>query len=376
VTNTTSNDFLSFLWDETTPLEPIKLPESGGISGMAGPWSCSITFRFWHDQTIVKEDLETVNGAYLGNKSFTTGAFYYFKTYDAANTIAKLVGKQFGPNTVWRWEIRTADIVNIDDEMRAKFGEVLTYEVNVTSLLAKKSRHELHMVALPSAVQAIALLGGILKQPVFDYETLRVDPKVIDYNYQMEVIGNDAIYEDTVLWRARKELWAALGENDPKKYTVAQGGKFDTLSTILARCLNIVYRPTTIWARLVNVPDPRLEATSNKEDDEGNKKHLTLPVVAQMWKDKTACLADLDIMPKTNASVNGTNGHNANGLIVPSMWADYPGDWKNTVREIIKDYTGKPKPVMQKALEARQDELLSNYGASPADFMAWADHTS
>lgn len=374
-TTNTGTDFLSFLWNDNTPVEPIKLPESGGIQGMAGLWSCSVIYRIWHDQTIVKEDLETANGAYLGNKSFPTGAFYYFKTYDAGNAIAKLVGKQFGPNTVWRWEIPTANIVNIDDEMRAKFGEVLTYEVNVTSLLSKKNRHELHMVTLPSAIQAVALLGGFIKQIIFDYETLRIDPKSIDYNFQMDTIGNDAIYEDTVLWRARKDIWAALGENDPKKYTVAQGGKFDTLSATLGRCLNIVYRPTTVWARIVNVPDPRMEATSNNTDDEGNKKHLSLPVIAQMWKDKAACLADLDITPKATATASTANGQ-TNGLTIPSMWADYPTDWKTTVREILSAYAGKPKPVIQKELESRQTELLTNYGASPTDFLAWAEHVN
>lgn len=371
-----STDLLSFLWNETTPAETVKLPEGNiGIQGMVGPWSCSICFRFWHDQSIVKEDLAASNGNYLGNKSFPSGAFYYFKSYDAANSVAKLVGKQFGPNTVWRWEIPTTDIVNIDEEMRSKFGEVLTYEVDVVSLLSKKNRHPLHMVTLPSAVQAVALLGKLIQQPIFDYESLRIDPKSIDHAYQMETIGNDAIYENTVLWQARKDLWAALGETDPKKYTVAQGGKFDTLSIALGRCLNIIYRPTTIWARLVNVPDPRVDATSNKEDEEGNKKHLTLPVVAQMWKDKAECLSELDIAPKTTAPTSNANGH-TNGLVIPAMWVDYPADWKNTVREILATYAGKPKPVIQKALEGRQDELLTNYGASPADFLAWAEHVN
>lgn len=371
----TNNDFLSFLWNDTTPVEPVKLPEGNTGQGMAGAWSCNLCYRFWHDQPIVKEDLAIANGHYLGNKSFPSGAFYYFKNYDAANAVAKLVGKQFGPNTTWRWEIPTADILNIDDDMRAKFGEVLTYEVDVVSLLAKKNRHALHMVTLPSAVQALALAGGQISKPIFDYESLRIDPKNVDYNYQMETIGNDATYEDTVLWRARKEIWAALGESDPKKYTIAQGGKFDTLSATLGRCLNIIYRPTTVVARLVNVPDPRADAVSNKEDEEGNKKHLTLPVVAQVWKDKSDCLSDLDITPKAAAPADNGNGH-TNGLVVPAMWAEYPADWKNTVREILSAYSGKPKPMIQKALEGRQDELLTNYGASPTDFLTWADHAN
>jgi hypothetical protein len=371
----TTSDPFAFLWGDAQLPEPIKLPESGGIQGFAGQWSCSVTFRFWHDQPIVKEDLDQANGAYLGNKSFPTGAFYYFKNYDAANKIGKLVGRQFGPNTVWRWEIPTSNILNIDDEMRSRFGDLMTYEVNVASLMAKKNRHELHMITLPSAVQAMAMLAGYIKTPIFDYESLRIDPKTVDYDYQMETVGNDAIYEDTVLWRARKDLWAVLGETDPKKYTVAQGGKFDTLSTVLASCLNIIYRPTNIYARLINVPDPRADATSNNTDDEGNKKHLTLPVVAQVWRDRTSCMSDLDIIEKATASnPNGHTNGKSTGLTIPAMWADYPGDWKNTVKEILNAYSGKPKPVIQKALEGRQEELLTNYGASAADFLAWADH--
>jgi hypothetical protein len=367
------NNPFDFLWGNDAILPPssdIKLPESGGTQGMAGEWSCQIVYRFWHDMDIADEDMASANGAYIGKNGFQTGAFHYFKTYDSANAVGKLLNKQYGPNTVWRWEIQTANIVNIDDELRAKFGETMSYEVSVSSLMSKKNRHELHMIALPSAIQALALMAGMMKEPVFDYESLRVDPAIVDEAYQEEIIGS-ATYENSKLWEMRKLIWAALGESDPKKYTVAQGGKFDTLSTTLAQCLNIIYRPTKIWARLTNVPDPRVDALSNREDDAGNRKRLTIPVTAQMWKTKEECLADLDITPSTGDSTT-TNGK-SNGPKVPAVWADYPSQWKENVQEILAAYSGKPKVVVQKALEGRAEELFTNYGATPEDYLAWSD---
>ncbi len=370
-----ANNPFDFLWGNDAvlpPSEEVKLPESGGIQGFAGEWNCQIVYRFWHDMDIVDSDMETagVNGAYIGKNSFTSGAFYYFKTYDSANALGKLLNKQYGPNTIWRWEIPTTGIINIDDEMRAKFNETMSYEVSVSSLMSKKNRHELHMIALPSAIQSLALMAGMMKDPVFDYETLRVDQEIMDEAYQEETIGG-ATYEHAKLWEARTAIWAALGESDPKKYTVAQGGKFDTLSTTLAQCLNIIYRPTKIWARLTNVPDPRIDALSNKEDDHGNRKRLTIPVVAQMWRSKEDCLADLDIAPSHGTNATTSNG--TSGPKIPAMWADFPNDWKDNVREIMNAYTGKPKVVIQKALEGRSEELSTNYGATPEDYLAWAD---
>jgi hypothetical protein len=372
-TPTTTDNAFAFLWgnDATMPPpEEVKLPESGGVSGMAGEWSCQIVYRFWHDMEIIESDLANVNGAYIGKSGGTTGAFHYFKTFNAGKQVTDLLSKQYGPDTVWRWEIQTANIVNFDDEMKAKFGDTMSYEIKVSSLMSKKNRHELHMIGLPSAIQSLALAVGLMKEKLFDYESLRVDPTMIDEAYQKELIGLENSYESSRLWKAREAIWAALGETDPKKYTVAQGGKFDTLSTTLAQCLNIIYRPTKIWARLSNVPDPRLEAVKSKQEEDGSHKRLNVPVIAQIWKTKAECFADLDITPKDGA----TTGKASNDLAVPEMWADYPAEWRNNVKEIMGAYAGKPMPVVQKALEARAEELLTQYGATPTDYVNWAAH--
>lgn len=364
-----------FLWKTTEPTaNAVKLPESGGVAGFAGQWACNMVYRFWSG-----EKLEDYNQTYAAKRATNNGAFYYFHTQEAASVAGKAVGQEYPPNIIWRWETPVATIVNImDEETRGRFGDVITQEVNVATLMSKKQRHELHMITLPSAIQALALLGGLISSKIFDYESLRVDPDVIDDAYQARVIGNgDAGYENSELWQARIQLWKALGENNAKTYTLNQG-KFDANSEMLRACLNIIYQPTTLWARLVTVPDPRVDATYGEES-----KRLTLPIVAQIWKDRGQMMKDLDIIHEpTTAHANGngsvakvaqptSNGTNGNGLHVPAAWNGYTEDWKNYVREVIKPFSGKPQPVIVSELKKMDGELQQNYSATADEFIAW-----
>lgn len=373
-----STNAFDFLWKTTEPTATAtKLPESGGVSGFAGQWTCNVVYRFWS-----AEKLEDYGQSYAAKRATNSGAFYYFHTQEAASVAGKAVGQEYPPNTIWRWETPVSTIVNImDEETRGRFGDVITQEVNIATLMSKKQRHELHMITLPSAVQALAIFGGLISSKVFDYESLRVDHDVIDDAYQARVIGNgDAGYENSELWQARIALWKALGENNAKAYTLNQG-KFDAKGEALRMCLNIIYQPTTLWARLVTVPDPRVDATYG---DEG--KRLTLPIVAQIWKDKADMMKTLEIEDKPAvAHVNGngsngsaakvvqpaSNGMNGNGLHVPAAWAGYVEDWKNYVREVIKPFAGKPQPVIASELKKMDNELQQNYSATADEFIAW-----
>lgn len=363
----TGNVF-DFLWQNTDQAPATtKLPEGGGVAGFAGQWVCSVVYRFWSDKKP-----EEYGQTYDGKRSTNSGAFYYFRSQETALAVGKAVGQEYPPNTVWRWEIPTNTVLtSIGDKM----GDVITQEVSITTLMSKKSRHELHMLTLPSAVQALALLGSMIDKTIFDYESLRVDPDMIDDAYQDRVIGTGNDYENSELWQARTALWAALDEHNAKAYTVNQG-KFDATSDKLRSCLNIIYRPTTLWARLVSVPDPRVDATYND-----GEKRLSVPIVAQIWRDKTGLMRDLELEEKTASpassnSRNGANGHAANGNLpkLPAVWADYPSDWTGVVREIIKPLNGKPKPIMLAELQKMADQLQQSYGATPEDFIAWSEH--
>lgn len=360
----TNNNAFDFLWKDADPIGvSARLPEGGsGVSGFAGQWTCQLVYRFY-----TAEKLEDYNITPDAKRVTTNGAFCYFHDYEVAAAAAKKLHQEYPPNTVWRWEIPTINIVNLtNDEVRAKFSDVMTQEVTVSTLMSKKNRHELHMVTLPSAVQAMALVAGFIDAPVFNYESLNIDPDHIDDAYQTMMIGQGTDYEKSTLWQARTELWKALGEINPKAYTLNQG-KFDATAGYLRLCLGLIYRKTEIHARLVSVPDPRADAVTNAG------KHLQLPVVAQVWKDRAALMADLDLEDAAPAVSNG-NHANGNELTIPGDWQNYPADWKNLVKEILAPYAGKPKPIIQKELEGQNATLQSTYGATAADFLAWAEH--
>lgn len=358
-TNGNTNPF-DFLWKSVDEPVITKLPESGGGTfGLAGQWTCSIVYRFW-----TPENLDEFGIVPDGKRGTDGGTFCYFYDYEKAAEAGKKVGQQYGPNTVWRWEIPSANVVNIvDDEARAKFGDVITQEVTVSTLFSKKNRHELHMITLPSAVQAMALVAGFIDAKVFDYESLRVDPDVIDDAYRMETIGGETDYEKSKLWQARVKLWAALGETNPKAYTLNQG-KFDATAGHLRLCLGLIYRKTEIWARVANVPDPRVDAKTKAG------KHLQLPVIAQIWQSEADMRRELEIEDKPIAA---PKGESVDGLALPSQWVGMADEWIGYVREVIKTYNGKPKPVIVADLRKRDGELQQQYAASADDFIAWID---
>lgn len=368
-TATNSKGPLDFLWgDAPATNNAIKLPEGGNSAGFAGLWKCSVVYRFWSAAKI-EEHGHTADS----KRTTNNGAFYYFLNRDKAEAAGKAVGQEYPPNTIWRWEILTNDVLTeIGKEAEARFGDVISQECNITTPMSKKQRHEYHMIMLPSAIQAIALLGGMINQTIFDYESLRVNPDMIDEDYQVKVIGKDSDYEKSELWVARTAIWNALGEKNPKAYTIGQG-KFDVGSEHLEHCLKLVYRPTAIYGRLVSVPDPRADAVYG---DEG--KRLTVPVVTNLWRDKASLMADLQLeekAPAANASNsgNGSVAKAASGPKLPKAWEQYPDDWKGIVREIMKPYAGTPKPVLSGKLRERSDELKQTYDATADEFLAWAE---
>lgn len=367
-TATNFNPF-DFLWrDADKALPAMKLPEGGGIQGFAGQWTCSIVYRFWTPEK--PEDYEVTPDFKRTNEN---GSFCYFLDYEVAKAAGDKMRQQYPPNTVWRWEIPTSNILNImDDENRAKFGDVMSQEVTISSLMSKKSRHELHMITLPSAVQAMAIVAGFIDHKIFDYESLRVDPDVIDDAYRQMIIGGESSYEQSKLWQARVQLWAALGETNPKTYTLNQG-KFDAQAGYLRACLGIIYRKTELWARVTSVPDPRVDAKTRAG------KHLQLPVVAQIWKDKADLMRDLELEEHAIMPTNGhTNGHtNGNGkLKLPEVWANEIDSWKGYVREITAPYKGKPDAVVKAALRERDAEFQQTYMATAEDFIAWMNEVA
>jgi hypothetical protein len=367
------------------PVAELHFTEPGNsTTGFVSEWSAAPMHRFYTDIDLSAFALP--KGSYV-RRTTNNGAFYYFTSYGTALEASRLVNRKFPPDNIWRWETPVSQILNLSDEVRARFGDVMSMEAQMTVMTHRKQRHEFNMLLLPSAVQALALLAGHLAEPIFDYTSLRVDDAAIDAAYQHRVIGDGETYAGSELWQARTRLWSALGEADPIKSF--NGSSIDTTAPRLAECLGIVISQVQTWAQLTSVPDPRVDAVTK------DGKRLTLPVVLGIWPNKNAAIAALGLDPKpsnghapaaVNGHSNGTNGHSnghsnghapANGtngsLPVPVSWGGYVNEWKQEVVSLKNSYEGQPKPVVVAALRQREAELASTYSASVDEILAWWD---
>lgn len=358
-----SDNPFGFLWQDEAPEEPaIKVPVGGDfVTGFAGRWTVRPFWKYWAAEGILPEEVGVAPDAQQKLNNGTN--LYWLPQHHAEAVQAKTaLNQQYGPAAILRWELPHSHWLNIaSEENRANFGDPIANDVQMTSLYGTKM-HEYQLLFLPSLVQEMALVGGLLKERIFEYEGLETDNEQVSLDYQTKMIGTDKEYELSELWKARVAIWAALGEPDPRKFTTNQKGKSDTDSKALAACLSFVTRPETIvWARLVRVANPKMP----KPD----KKAFGVIVVAKLWQNEAAARAEIKSDESTEASPNGKVYPP-----MPEQWAGAsPQDWIDQANQILEEYKGKPKPVVLKALKGRDKQLQETYAVSAADFERWWD---
>jgi len=354
----------SFLWndDELDIKSEDALVEGGGDFSNAhtGPWVCERLYSAWLDEGVMPEDYEVkVDGIQTFSGS---GSFVYWRNSEEAEVAGKDLGLRFPPRSVWRWEMQTSDRLENDAarDMTEVFGHTIGYDVQCTSLRSNKHRHNFHMIALPSAIQAIGILAGVVKEKVFDYSTLEsLIPDEVSDELQAELIGMGAEYSESKLWKARADIWAALGESDPSKYTVEgpavaknSKGEYNTNSKILSQCLKLAYDKSKPYARVIRVNDPRSDALNSRGI------RLKTFVVDQMFRTKEDALSQLGLEDESESTA------------IPAKWKETGAtyaDWMTYVKDVTKDIKGPP-PMVRKALEAKAEQL-EEYGCTVEDVM-------
>lgn len=163
--------------------------------------------------------------------------------------------------------------------------------------MRSKYRHEFHMIALPAMVAAVARLDG-MDVPEYDLSELMVRDITVTADMSRRLIGgmiddkgkfSTPYWEESELWAKRAALWKALGEDDPKKYTVGalkpnstEEAPSNTASKKLQDLLSVYINPwdEAIWARFVMVTDPRIGALTS------GGKSLSLPAIVEMFRSK------------------------------------------------------------------------------------------
>ena len=355
----------SFLWsdDELEIKADDGIVEGGGdfSDTHSGPWVCERMFSAWLYDGILPEDYEVkVDGI----QTFSVkGSFVYWRDEEEALQAGKDLSLKYPPLMVWRWEMETPNrLENMSQErdMTEVFGDVLGYDVQITSLRSNKHRHNFHMIALPLAVQALAMLAGAIKEPIYNYTELV--EKIKDdggEEQQTPLIGMGSEYAESELWRARADIWAALGESDPSKYTVDNAkkrdkskGEFDTEAALLKQCLKIYLDPSKPIASLVRINDPRADAYN------ASGVRLKTFAVVKMYRSTEDAVADLDIEVLEDTSD------------IPEEWKKTgatQAEWLDFVRDYTKDMKGPP-PMIKKQLEEKVEEL-KGYGCTVEDVL-------
>jgi hypothetical protein len=200
---------------------------------------------------------------------------------------------------VWYLAYPAADVINVEDpdDLASRWertdGVITSDRCVVKGYRSAKSRHLFHMIALPSFVSAAARMLGH-DVPEFDLSELRTNNLFTDAEFAALCGSPDAgkaghedepSWDNSVLFNRRAEVWAALGESNPKvQHTGRTGGKYATASVPLDTVLSAVYSSwtTPVWAKVVSVVNPHLSATY--DNSEGETRHERLSVITEVYE--------------------------------------------------------------------------------------------
>lgn len=373
-----STDF-SWLFGDEEEESGIKVPTGGTfVSGFAGQWVCVPMYRAWYDEGIsLGAEPHQINAKFDHFQKLGRGSFYYWMPANEAQGVeaATLIAgddaksvRRMSPRAILRFELPLAKWVNAGSEdSKTSFSDPIAFDMPMTSLFYKGIQYEYHLFFLPSLVQEIALVNDLIKERLYDYAGLLEDGDAVNEEYTTRMIGesNGKEYKSSELWLARKEIWAALGEDNTAKYTRNMGGTTDTEAPLLSSILRVTtMKATPIWSLMQRVANP-----IKNEDGSGG---FPCRIVAGVFTSEEACrLATApDNVEQTDdkypALPEGWRGQNTSNT-----------DWINWAKEFLaKEYPGVKHDDLNGPLIERNSELKEQYAVSAAELIAWLPYLS
>ena len=343
----------------------VDTPTDGTFTpfGMVSLWNAAMMYTLFSQSPLPDE---------FKNKGIVaaprgSGYWFYSADKEAMEELRQALGLEYEANLVWHFETRSADVLNFTDETRQKFGEVISYDVSVKSLFSTKRRHEYQLIALPAAVAAYADWVGY-ENAGFDLSELLDQNTIYDDPFHFRMIGNpdhkngDAEhYENSVLWQRRVQLWASLGEENPKAYKlIGAGTRFDATSEKFSECSGIANYEwdSPQWMKIVTVNDPRMDATYNEN-------RLNIPVIFKIYNNREEAMADVESVQgqssgSTLPAASSAPTSTASGLAVPEAWKELADDCPQYLREFKAKNPSLIPPVITKAtaeLQVTEQEL-------------------
>jgi hypothetical protein len=415
-------DFFSFWESEETVHIPVEAGERFQPTGFIAPVMATCLYQTYSTMDFNDPTFEAPKPFYA--RKTTNGYFYYYKTQEEALEANKVADNKNSPSLMWTFQVETPKVLNTLDVKKLiggedgnrGFGSIISLSAQMTGYRSMMHRHEFHLIALPAAVYAVAKANGY-EVPPMDFSALSGkaiygEPEpgkfgvYINDEFQKDMIGDPeekdfgVVLKDSVLGRQRVALWAALGEDDPLKYTINETKKvkgevvpseYNTAAPKLKACLGIAYNrwPKPIYGRLLMLTDPRVNSG-------GQGKSQSLPALVEVFKSeaeaKKAAEVDKARMQEAVDRKNGAAVQPAAGQVeiplehppVPAVWAELntnenphegTASWIDMMRSIIADnpeiqaVMGKPKPVVMKTLKKLID--VEKVGGTPEDVEAW-----
>lgn len=372
----------------------------GGVfvsSGLIAPWQAARVWTVGAEMSFddAKARVEADTDLKVGTPSLSArpaGGWTWFTAIDREDIVTivealNILGrndKPQRPGQEWRFEAADADIVSLTK--RRVFGDPAVFSCSVGTHGARKGKpyktqHEFHLIALPAAVNAAALVYGY-ETPGFDLSELISTDYVPSDENQARLIGAEGHdYKESVLWQQRAALWRALGEENADVYnpipTNEEGNlvpelagtkeyKLSTASEKLHKCLRIFFAPWTapIWCRLQLVTDPRVDAYY-EDKQTGDAKRLNVPAITEIFTGEAEARAAAEA--DSAGTDEGTEAAPTDSKpALPPDWVGFESDWMDVVRGLKEQ--GKPMPVVLKTVKPE------DISATADDVKKWWDH--
>lgn len=353
------------------PMEGEGFPSFGFI----GPIKSRMLWNFYSTFDLSAPEYRDDIPPYFHREQTGNGYQYFYLEREPGDLAAQVDPDAYRPRRVWYFQMPVREVINVDTSNFQSSHIARSCQVTT---LQSKYRHELHMITLPAIVAAIAKDNGY-DVPEYDLSELLVRNAVITDTMTQELIGTPPGYQDyeeSTLWKRRAELWAALGEPDPKKYLVGATKKTKddgeipheqaTQAEKLMACLRIFHiewPEAPLWGRLQMVADPRAGALTSK----GNR--LTIPAVTEFFDGPEAAQAAVDeelkdfVREKTEAQPQvAEESGDKPGL--PEAWE---GQEEAFRVEIVMPLMDKPKALAKRGFDEGET------GATFEETWAWVE---
>jgi hypothetical protein len=330
----------------------IQLGGVFSLTGLIGPWMVQIAYEYGSEIEYPQEQVGYANVR-------QAGSWFWYRWYDEglAKAARKVMAQKYPPSQVWAFTVDTNDVLNLSEEKRPAWGDVIEYTAKMAGP-GSKHGHEFNLIALPKSVQALADAHGI-ENAGYDLNDLGAFDADTDHQTLREYIGGGSVsLEDSILYRRRAALWESLGETNPDatrpKNATFPSGKPDTDKAATSDLLNSLFGIYTItWTKpaflhMVSVPNPRPDAVYTKSSGEGlQKKRTNIPTIWEIYKDRGQAVES------ARAIMIGDGGGEEEDIVVqegppmPEMFRGYSREWKTTMEGVIAELaTEKPLIVV------------------------------